>query len=198
MTTWDYVMALLLTMPPTAEPVSLAEAKAYLRVDGDDEDALLATLIASARTTVERSAGLALLTQGWSLLLDQWPARGALALPLWPVQSVGDIELRTAAGNTAVLSADAYLVDAVSRPARIVLTGSPSPISARVVNGIEVGFVAGFGDAADDVPAPIRQALLMLVAHGFERREPVVAEGQPQELPMTVASLLAPYRDVRL
>ena len=44
----------------------------------------------------------------------------------------------------------------------------------------------------------VHQALLLLIAHWYERREPVVLEDQPHEVPGTVSSLLAPWRPLRL
>ena len=41
-------MALVMTAAPSVEPISLAEAKAHLRIDASDEDALLTSLIAAA------------------------------------------------------------------------------------------------------------------------------------------------------
>jgi len=58
--------------------------------------------------------------------------------------------------------------------------------------------VAGYGAAASDVPQPLRQAVLLLVAHWFERREPVELGSALETVPMTVGGLLAPYRSVRL
>lgn len=190
-------MPLQLTAPPAVEPIGLAEVKAFLRIDNSDEDALLATLIVSARKRLERSADLAFVTQGWTLIADAWPARRPFDLPLWPVRSVTGITLRNADGGGSALAPDNYAVDTVSQPARVIRLDA-APVPSAPVNGIEIAFVAGFGEAASDVPEPIRQGLLLLVAHGFERREPVVLEGTPQEMPMTVAALLAPYRRVRL
>jgi uncharacterized phiE125 gp8 family phage protein len=66
------------------------------------------------------------------------------------------------------------------------------------VNGIEIAFTAGFGATAEDVPMPIRLAIKMLVAHWYEMREPVLAGEAGNALPLGVASLIAPYREVRL
>jgi uncharacterized phiE125 gp8 family phage protein len=79
-----------------------------------------------------------------------------------------------------------------------LLNGALPASVPRALNAYEVFFTAGYGDEPEDVPAPIRQALLMLVAHWFERREPVVLGAAPQEVPATVAGLLLPYRRLRL
>ena len=100
--------------------------------------------------------------------------------------------------GSTTLDAAAYAVDTLSEPARLVLKGTLPPVLSRALNAFEIAFSVGYGDEADDVPAPIRYALKLLVAHWFERREPVVLSGAPQEVPTTVAGLLLPYRRVRL
>ena len=72
------------------------------------------------------------------------------------------------------------------------------PTPGRAANGIEIAFVAGYGAAAADVPAPIRQAILLLVAHWHEHREPVAIGDADAPVPPTVSDLLQPYRWVRL
>lgn len=191
-------MALALTSAPSVEPISLAEAKAHLRVDEDAEDDLISALTASARGWVERQYGLALITQGWSFYLDRLPEGGAVALPLAPQQAVASVTFHAADGGTTELDADDYAYDAISQPARLIFKSVSGGASLRRLNGLEIAYTAGFGDAADDVPAPIRQALLLLIAHWFERREPVAMGGEAPEVPAMVAGLLAPYRQVRL
>ncbi len=191
-------MALVMTAAPAAEPVSLAEAKAHLRVDADDEDALISSLIVAARLLVERTLGLALVTQGWSYFLDHWPQASCISLPLLPVQAVSAVIVHDDDGGAAVLDADSYAVDVLSAPARLVLTSALPTVATRPFNSFEVAFTAGFGDAGSDVPQPIRQALLLLVAHWFEGREPVELGAGPQEVPAIAAGLLQPYRRVRL
>jgi uncharacterized phiE125 gp8 family phage protein len=187
-------MALVLTAAPAAEPVSLAEAKAHLRVDADHEDALIGQLIVAARMFVERTLGLALLTQSWSYFLDHWPLSSCITLPIAPVQSIAAVKLHGADGGTTTLDAQSYAVDMLSQPGRIVLNGAMPAVVPRTLNAFEVSLLAGYGDEPDDVPETLRHALVLLVAHWFERREPVVLGVAAQEVPSTVAGLLLPYR----
>jgi uncharacterized phiE125 gp8 family phage protein len=79
-----------------------------------------------------------------------------------------------------------------------VATTPPWPRPGLSALGIEIAFTAGYGNVASAVPAPLRQALLLLVAHWYEHREPVHIGGAVVAVPDTIASLLAPYRMVRL
>jgi uncharacterized phiE125 gp8 family phage protein len=192
-------MALVLTAAPAAEPISLAEAKAHLRIDADDEDALLGSLIVAARAFVEKSLAGALITQEWSLFLDAWPRGGTVTLPIGPVQDVAAVRVYDPDDVPADVDEEGYSVDTLSEPARLALSASGVQLlPARLLNAYEIAFTAGYGDEASDVPDPIRQALKLLVAHWFEHREPVVLGEAPQEVPSTIASLLSPYRRVRL
>ena len=192
-------MALVLTSGPGVEPITLAEAKAHLRIDGSVEDTLILSLVITSRLHIEAALGLALITQGWSYFIDAWPPGDQLALPLRPVQSIAAVKLYAADESVVIVPADTYLVDGAATPARLVRQGSLTwPAPNRAANGIEIAFVAGYGDAAADVPAPIRQAILLLVAHWHEHREPVAIGAPNAPVPSMVAELLQPYRRVRL
>jgi uncharacterized phiE125 gp8 family phage protein len=192
-------MPLILTTAPAVEPVGLAEAKAHLRVDGSDEDTLIASLVITSRLHVEAATDLALVTQAWSWLFDAWPHGRTVRLPLRPVQSIAAVRVYDASGTATTLDPAAYLLDGTGTPPRLVRQdAAPWPSPGRIANGIEVAFTAGFGPAAADVPGPIRQAILQLVAHWYEHRGPVEAGAHPVPLPAMVSDLLGPYRPMRL
>jgi uncharacterized phiE125 gp8 family phage protein len=192
-------MPLVLTAGPAVEPVSLAEAKAHLRVDGAAEDTLVASLIVTSGLHVESGIGLALVTQSWSYFLDCWPPGPVLKLPLRPVQAIDAVRLYDENAAVTTLAPETYLLDGTSAPARLVRQGAivwPKP--GRIANGIEVAFTAGFGAAAADVPGPIRQAVLLLVAHWYEHRSPLEIGAAAEPVPAMVGELLGPYRSPRL
>lgn len=189
-------MGLVLTAAPAVEPVTVDEAKAFLRIDHTDEDALLASLIATSRLHIEAALDIALITQKWSWRLDAWPSATLASLPLRPVQSVEAVRVTVANGAVETLSPEQFVLDAASMPPRLISTTGAWPRPGVAAMGIEVAFTAGFGDAASDVPEPIRQALLMLVGHWYEHRSDTVGSGA--RIPDTVSALLMPYRMVRL
>jgi uncharacterized phiE125 gp8 family phage protein len=192
-------MPLLLTVGPAIEPVTIAEAKAHLRVDVTAEDTLIASLVVTSRLHVEAAARLALITQSWSWYLDAWPRGHALKLPLRPIQGIAAVRLYDEGGAATTLDAASYFLDGAGAPPRLVRHSAlPWPKPGRIANGIEIAFTAGYGSAAADVPAPIRHAILLLVAHWYEHRSPLEEGAPAKPLPAMVSDLLAPYRSVRL
>jgi uncharacterized phiE125 gp8 family phage protein len=102
-------------------------------------------------------------------------------------------------GSVTTLEPDFYLLDGNHNPPRLVRNAPRTwPRPRRPANGIEIAFVAGYGLAAQHVPAPIRQSILLLVAHWYEHREPVALGDAKVPVPTMVSDLLAPYRRVRL
>jgi uncharacterized phiE125 gp8 family phage protein len=184
-------MPKILNTPPVAEPVSLAEAKAHLRVMHSDEDTFISTLISTARHVIEQRYDLALMAQGWSVFADKWPMQGVFNLPLHPVSSIIDIKIYGDDDVAATLDPAHYYLESASKPARLVLrNGRVFPPPARRVNGIEIKLTAGFSS----VPTVIKQALLIILADLYASRGDVDAG----ELPLAARELLAPYRQVRL
>ncbi len=153
----------------------------------------MSALISVARTNLETELRRAFISQRWTLLLDRWPGSDVM-IPLAPAQSIDEVRV-----SGITLDANSYASECRREPALLYgKTGMIWPIPVKPVAGIEIDFTAGFGAAADDVPAPIRQAILMLVSHWFETREPVAIGTPALEMPFTVSQMIAPYRRPRL
>ncbi len=190
-------MALVLVTPPAVEPISTADAKAHLRVDITADDAYIDTLVKVARRQAERITRHALITQTWDLLLDAFPADDVLEIPLPPLQSVTYVQYTDDDGNTSTFDSSNYIVDTESVPGRISLkSGYTWPSTTlQAIAGVRVRFVAGFGDAASDVPEDIIHAMKLMVGHWYENRENVAMGTVPREMPQAAEWLLINYRE---
>ncbi len=83
-------------------------------------------------------------------------------------------------------------------PARLVLAASAPLAVGKAVNGIEIDIRAGYGVSSVDVPSPLRQAIMMLVAHWYEHRAAVGHDMAVETVPYGFEALIAPYRVIRL
>lgn len=189
-------MSSILITSPAVEPLSLAEAKAYLRVETDDDDALIGALIAAARLQVEAQTQTALITQGRRLSLDCWPQRGRIAVRPGPLKSLTAARVFDFDGHERSVDPQHFVIDAGASVLAFVAWAMPAP--TRIAAGIELDVTVGFGDAAGDVPEPLRQAMRLFIAHWYENRGLIAAGAQAVALPAGAAALLAPYRMLSL
>lgn len=197
--------------PPSNEPVSLADAKAWARIDTADDDAMVTTLIAAARTAAEEYLRRSLVTQTWKLTLDltcsefgnrysdgvyDLPVSAlygglptSIPLPKGPVQSITSVTTYDTANTSSVFASSNYRVDA-SGDRLILNSGAIWPSSIRPQAGCEILYVAGYGTSAD-VPQPIRQGILIHVASLYEQRGMC---DDAMGLPAGTKQLYGPYR----
>jgi uncharacterized phiE125 gp8 family phage protein len=189
-------MTLFRTTAPAVEPVSLAEAKAQLRIGHDSEDDLLNGLIRAAREEVEARTGIAMIAQDWRLALDRWPRFGRVALLRHPVVEILSVTVYGTDGEASLVDPATYEVDIASRPARLYFMTRPEP--ARILNGIEIDFSAGFGADAEAVPEGLKRAILVLVAHWYEFRAGFGAGDQPVSIPPEFDRLISIWQRKRL
>ncbi len=179
---------------PAVEPVSVPEMRGYLRLDHEDEDALIAGLIKAGRLLVEAASRRILVESRWRLVLDRWPPGRVLRLPLSPLIALERVELRDELGAWNDLDLALFDASPEADPPRIrVAAAVPEP--GQPHGGIAIELKAGFGPTAQAIPEPLRQAVRMLVARWFENRGDLAG---PQALPADVQALLLPFQRARL
>jgi len=186
-------MPSILLTPPAAEPLSRADAKRFLRLEHDTDDELIEALIASARREVELATRRVLVTQRWRIVLHRWPTSGRVLSPVNPLKALEAVRVFDETSVADPVDTAVFAVDNASVPAIIDCSRLNIPAPGRSVAGIELDVSAGYGLAAD-VPAPLVQAIRLLVARSYESRDRVM----PDALPHTVATLIAPFRVLSL
>ncbi|MFZ2738087.1 MAG: head-tail connector protein [Burkholderiaceae bacterium] len=205
-------MPLQLVTPAAEEPVSIIEAKLHLRVDFDEDDTLIASLISAARQAAETLTGRQFTTARWKLVLDSFPGRSLMGVPggqtfslpgnavllsKSPVQSVVAIDYLDMASVLQTLPASAYTVDTACEPARITpVFGQSWPVTLPQIGAVSVTFDAGYGSAAQ-VPEGIKSWIKLRVGSLYAHREEVavLSRGRIDPLPF-VDGLLDPYKVV--
>ncbi len=182
--------ALLRVTAPAVEPLTLATAKTHLRIDGVDEDTYIAGLISSAVAHVDAkgSLGRAMITQTWAQWMPQTP--GTARLLLGPFQTLDAINYYDDAGT--LQAADVADFDVLLSGDVVQIRPKDNadwPTADDRPDAIKITYTVGFGDAAANVPAGIRHAMLMLIAHWYENRM-AVSDASMFVTPMAVDALL--------
>ena len=201
------------TTAPSVEPLALADVKSYLRISGSSEDTLLNLMIQTVREFCEDFTGRALITQTITMNID---GTRMLDDPLWEgtrvapdvkfykdhiqlarprVQSVTSVKTFSDSDVATTFSASKYYLDSQREPARVVLRdGETWPVSLRVANSIEVVYVAGYGDAATDVPAPLRLGMMQHLAYLYDQRGDMKDYLQARSMPPAVQNLYQSFK----
>lgn len=157
-------------MPPAVQPVSLEEAKAWLRVDHADEDALIGRLIRAAVAAVEADTRTRLITQVVEIRAASF---AHIAAPrIGPVQEATSLTYIDTAGLDQPLDDSVWRLTGGALTPRIELVeGQHWPDTARRGDAVRLELVVGYGDAADDVPENLRLAIQMLVTQWYDNRD---------------------------
>lgn len=158
-------MTMIRITPPAALPVSLDLAKANMRVDGDDMDALITSWIKGVVAALEHEIGQCLIEQTWRVMVDSFPA--ALELP-HPVMSVTSVKYFDVDGTEQTLDPAAYrLWRARYRSALMPPRGGAWPETLADTD-VTVEVVCGYGAAPDDVPENVQLYILAKLVEQFD------------------------------
>ena len=194
-------MAYKITTPPATEPLTLAEAKVYLRVDHATEDALITSLISAARQLVEQYTRQALIVQTVTETLDLFPEwtpdnLDAIALSVNPVIDITSINYIDQNGASQALTSLDFELDVISHPARLTSSTSASfwPSTLLTANAVTIVYTAGYANAAA-VPLGIVSGLYLVLGHLYANRD---TKGTTMpELPRAIQAILNPFKVAR-
>jgi len=184
---------------PEEEPVELQDLMYHLRLDINfaTEEKLLQTYITTARKRLEQITGRAFMRQTWIYYMEDWPSNDYFKLPYPPLYSVTSVKYRDSDYTENTMDTDDYRVLTNIEPGRVALDyGATWPSETLIGNSeaIYTTFVCGYGTDVNDVPEPIRVAIMQLVAHYYEMREPTITGTILTKVPDITYTLIEPYR----
>jgi uncharacterized phiE125 gp8 family phage protein len=170
---------LTLVTAPASEPVSLAVAKAHLRIDHDDEDALIASWIRAARQATESYTGRRWIEQDVRLTLAGFPrcGSGQIRLPVQPVSEITGFTYLDADGAEQTLAdGTGYQTWLDHNPPLVAppVNGYWPQTQTGAIQAVTIAFTAG-GDAGD-VPEQVVAAILLTIGDWDKNR---AGEGDP-------------------
>ena len=187
-------MAITDINPPALEPVTLDYAKVFLRVDHDDEDALITDLIRAARLRVEGLINSALMSRARRFTTLKIKSKGVF-INSGNISQITAVRLLSGEAETEI-SLSALTINLRCQPPIVSVKERTSFQSyAPEADALEIDFISGFGEDEGDIPMPLRQAMLLLLAQSYEYRGEVEV---PPTVPMMVDALLMPYRGMRI
>lgn len=173
---------------PATEPISIAEAKSHLRVDGPDEDLAISNLITEARQYCERLTNRAFGVQTWDMWTDRF--HPAVEVPKPPLSSVTSVTYTDTDGNSQTATGSIYTVDADSIPGRVYLAYNQSwPSTQSIPKAVKIRYVAG----SSTTPGPVKRAMLLLIGHWYNNREDQIIGTVATSIDHAARNLLAPY-----
>lgn len=204
--------SLKLVTAPAEEPVTVTEAKDYLRVDGSLEDSRIGTMITAARLRLEQYTDQKFISQTWKQLMDCWPVvykndwwdgtrdgsismfhapSSVIDLMTGPLIAVTSFNTYPDDGVAVLFDSANYVIDNSGPYGRVALKmGGVWPTTVlRKVNGIEITFTVGIAANAAGLPSDIKQAVLDYVAILYENRG-----DEKAAIPVTSMALLDPYK----
>lgn len=180
---------------PSAEPLTVAELKARLRVDHSAEDTLIEAFGKAARELIEGWTGCRMMTRTEYLYLDDFPPCDGIVIPVAPVTAVASVKLYDEDDAATTMDTADYMVDLKGHVAAVRLKAGKSwpTIAAeeRAANAVEVAFTSGYASAGA-VPERLKTALHLLTGHLYEHRE-ATTPLTITELPVGLQAVIQPF-----
>lgn len=196
-----------LVTPPAVAVLTLEEVKAQLVVDAGDDDILIQGLIDAAISYLDGPTGVlgrCLSSQTWRQDFDLFDCE--LELPLAPVTSIDSVKYDDPSGTEQTVDPANYRLLTGGRGSFVRFkAGFTFPSLSVNYPSVRVQYVVGYAATNDTppkstVPAAIKNAIKLLVAHWYENRETVVVGrgAAAVEVPFAVSTLLAPFRRIQI
>ena len=180
------------TVAPTVEPLTVEQLKAHLRVDDEESDYYLSSLITVVREQAEDRTERTLMPSTWTLRLPAFPSTdgGSIELLRPPVMAITSVQYLDVNAIQRTVDPSTYLVDTANELGVLMPLARSWPATAEHPHAVTIVYTAGYANA-EAVPAPIKQWMLLAAGDLYEMRQrssdkPALEQGFAD-------SLLTPY-----
>ncbi|MEO0937007.1 MAG: head-tail connector protein [Pseudomonadota bacterium] len=186
--------------PVPSAALPLEAFKAHLRLGtgfgtGAVQDEVLEGFLRAAVASIEARTGKILFTRSFSWSETMWRDLDGAGFPIAPVSTITRVALVDRNGTRTDVDAASYWLEQDSQRPRLRPVGTALP-TIPAAGSVIVSFDAGFGADWTDLPADLRQAVLLLAAHYYEfRNETALSDGC---MPFGVTSLIERYKTHRI
>lgn len=190
------MLAYKVTTDSATEPLDKTEVRLQLKNEGITADNdLLDIYIKAARQMAEDYTNTALIIKTIEQVYEMFPVasennpHAALKLAVSPLSSVSTLHYKDGDGTDVLIESTNYDVNNAIKPGLLAPKPNYSwPTVYNGLNAVKAVYVAGYADAAS-VPTPIKQAMLLSIAHWYRKRIDT-----PRSMPTQAEFLLNPYR----
>ena len=170
-----------------------AQAKEFLKVDVSTDDTLIDNLVLAATESCQIYTNQYFIDTVVTQYSDNW--KEFYTLYKSPVSAITHVKYYDTDDHLTTLAASNYILDDVSKPARIGLAVDATlPDLADRINAVHVKYTVGYGAASTDVPDGIKQAVLLTLGNWYENRQTVITGRTATELPLSSQYLLDQYK----
>lgn len=173
---------LVMLSSATAEPVTVEQVKAHLRITTNDDDLLLENFIISARSAAENYMKRQIMPVQWRVILDTFPGTtGAIELPRPPLSTAStDISITyfkdsTIMNDSTTVASTSYTIDYDREPGCVYPSYGndwPDDVTDERKSCVFVNYKSGYA-TVQKVPEPIKLWIKMKVGSMYEFREPI-------------------------
>ena len=171
----------ILVTDSATEPLTLAEVKTYLRIDGTDYDSILTPLIKTVRQLAEKITGRDFINKTWKTYIDYFPGYcEGIEIKKSKLQSITDIKYYLSTVLTTLSSAVYYFTDEDTFSSIYLVDGQSYPTIDVRKQSVVITFVSGYGADATYVPQALKQAMLSHIAFLFENTGDCADNGEAQ------------------
>lgn len=163
-----------ITSAAASSSVTTANAKVHLKVEHSADDTYIDGLVTAAEREVETYTNRIMIATTLDFFLSDFPVNG-IVLPFSPVTAITSIKYYDSSNVLQTWAATNYHYNIYEEPTVIRYVDSAPDVYEDRSDAVQIRITVGYANAAA-IPAPLIQAIKLLMADLYENRTDVPRE----------------------